>query len=269
MRKGTGMIKIGCNFLSLKDTNVEDFIRIAFDLNLDCVDFHQRAFESPDDPAYLSGMKRLCLRHGLPIGYIGCSPTFVGNRQERTEGVQTCKEAVDLAAFLGSPIIRVFCGTMPEKNGDDDEPWPPMISCYQEIADYAATKGIHVGLQNHPSTGDGMMRIRSETGRENFDFVMDTGQWVGSYGAYHKGETPDVDFYEFMEQTAPHAMYVRTKFYDIDSGVEKLLDYERIVAILKSVNYNGCISIVYEGKEDDRVDQVRKAAAYLRRLLAA
>ncbi len=142
---------------------------------------------------------------------------------------------------------------MPEKNGDGDDPWPPMISSYQEVADYAAEKGIHVGLQNHPSTGDDMMRIRSETDRPNFDFIVDTGQWIGSYGAYQGDDTPDVDFYKAIELTMPHAMYLRTKFYEIESGVEKLLDYERIVPIIKKNNYNGCISIVYEGKAEDRI----------------
>jgi sugar phosphate isomerase/epimerase len=59
-------------------------------------------------------------------------------------------------------------------------------------------------------------------------------------------------------------MYIRTKFYKIESGTEEWIDYGRIVPIIKSVNYNGCISIVYEGKEEDRVEQVRKAAVYLR-----
>ena len=63
-------------------------------------------------------------------------------------------------------------------------------------------------------------------------------------------------------------LYVRTKFYKIESGKEEWLDYERIVPILKKVNYNGCISIVYEGEADDRVEQVRLAAHYLRELSA-
>ena len=46
------MIKLGCNFLSLRDTTVEQFIRICYDLRLDVVDFHQQAFQSTD-PAYL------------------------------------------------------------------------------------------------------------------------------------------------------------------------------------------------------------------------
>ncbi|MCZ6677458.1 MAG: TIM barrel protein [Candidatus Poribacteria bacterium] len=262
------MIKIGSNYLSLQNTSVEAFIQTAYDLRLDIVDFHQRAFTSTD-PDYLSSIKFMCLRYGLPIGYIGVSGLFVGTAAERREHAQQCKEAIDLAAFLGSPIIRVFCGTVPEKNGDGDDPWPAMISGYQEVADYAATKGIAVGLQNHPSTGDEMLRIRRETNRDNFNFIMDTGQWVGSPGSYPRGESaPDIDFYRFIEQTVPHAMYVRTKFYKIESGREEWLDYERIVPILKSVNYNGCISIVYEGQEEDRVEQVRLAANYLRELLA-
>jgi hypothetical protein len=98
---------------------------------------------------------------------------------------------------------------------------------------------------------------------------MDTGQWVGSPGSAPRGETdPDIDFYGFMEQTMPHAMYVRTKFYKIESGKEEWIDYDRIVPILNLVNYNGCISIVYEGEREDRVEQVRLAAGYLRELLA-
>ena len=113
-----------------------------------------------------------------------------------------------------------------------------------------------------------MLRIRRETNRDNFNFIMDTGQWVGSPGSYPRGESaPDIDFYRFIEQTVPHAMYVRTKFYKIESGKEEWLDYDRIAGILKDINYNGCISIVYEGQEEDRVEQVRLAANYLRELL--
>ena len=46
------------------------------------------------------------------------------------------------------------------------------------------------------------------------------------------------------------------------------MDYDRIADIIKGVNYNGCISIVYEGEHEDRVEQVRLAVAQLRRLLA-
>ena len=261
------MIKIGCNNLSLKDTSLEDFIQMAYDQRLDCVDFHERTF-TDRSPEYLSSIKLLCLRYGLPIGYIGVSGLPLGTPTQLQEFAELCERAVDLAAFLGSPIIRVFCKTEPEIGDDGVDPWPAMIKGYQGVADYAATKGVAVGLQNHPSTGDVMLRIWRETDRENFTFIMDTGQWIGSPGSYPKGEVPDVDFYGFMEQIAPHAMYMRCKFYKIESGTEEALDYDRIAAILKKVNFNGCISLVYEGQAEDRVEQVRLAGIYLRELLA-
>ena len=55
------------------------------------------------------------------------------------------------------------------------------------------------------------------------------------------------------------------KPYTVDSGVEEWLDYARIVKILKGLNYNGGVSIVYEG-ESDPIDSMRKAADYLRYL---
>ena len=81
---------------------------------------------------------------------------------------------------------------------------------------------------------------------------------------------PEADIYGYMEQTLPHACYVRAKIYKVASGREELLDYERIVRILKKQSYNGSISIVYEGQEEgDRVELIKKAAAHLRELLAS
>ena len=97
---------------------------------------------------------------------------------------------------------------------------------------------------------------------------MDTGQWRGSPGAAGDPD-PNVDIYSYMEQTLPHAGYVRCKFYKVASGREEVLDYGRVADILKAANYNGCISIVYEGREDnDRAELIGKAAAHLRELLA-
>ena len=70
-----------------------------------------------------------------------------------------------------------------------------------------------------------------------------------------------------MEQTVGHAVYVRTKFYRIDSGVEEWLDYPRIIKMLNDAGYNGCLSIVYEGKTD-ALPAIEKAARYLRSLLS-
>ena len=163
-------------------------------------------------------------------------------------------------------MIRLFCGAPGEGDRESE------IRCFQEVCDFAADAAIIVGLQNHPSTGDNVLRILRETDRENFTFILDTGQWVGSPGLNRGVGDPDVDIYHYMEQTAPHAAYVRAKIYKIDSGREEWLDYPRIVGILKSAGFNGVISITFEGKDVNRCDDretFRLAAQHLRETIAA
>ena len=69
-----------------------------------------------------------------------------------------------------------------------------------------------------------------------------------------------------LYRSVRHAVYVRTKFYRIDSGTEEWLDYPRIMRMLNSAGYNGCLSIVYEGQSDP-LTAIEKATKYLRTLL--
>ena len=217
----------------------------------------------------------LCLRLGLPIGYLGVSNQFVGTETELREQVDMCRESIDVAAFIGAPLIRVFGGHVPPEIEDHEPLFEPLTRCSREVAEYGARKGVIVALQNHDnsnmaSTAKDVLRILKETDHPNFSLILDTGQWQGAPGASLAGESdPSEDFYGYIGQTAPLAIYVRTKFYRNDSGKEEWLDYERIMAILRGVEYNGPLSIVYEGQAqgEDRVNAVRKAAAELRSLL--
>ncbi|MBI4531189.1 MAG: TIM barrel protein [Candidatus Latescibacteria bacterium] len=207
---------------------------------------------------------------------MGSGGGFVGTEEELRQRVEEAKADVDVAVFLGAPMIRLFGGHVPEGVEDREPLWGPMIRCFQEVADYAATKGIIVGLQNHDNrnmaaTGDDVLRILRETDRENFTFILDTGQWKGSIGAHPRGEfDPDVDIYRYMEQTAPYASYVRAKIYKIDSGREEWIDYKRVIKILKAVNFNGSLSIVFEGQGNrcEDAEAIRLAVKHLRELLA-
>ena len=108
--------------------------------------------------------------------------------------------------------------------------------------------------------------------RENFTFIPDTGWWPGSPGAAPPGATlPEIDFYAFMEETSSAATYIRAKIYKIDSGREEWLDYERIVEIISKVDFNGNISIVFEGQGNQCSDReaIGLAVAYLWGLLAS
>lgn len=268
------MIKISCNYLSFPWMDIETFLRTAYDLRLDAIDLHQSAFTSTD-PEYLLGVKLMCLKFGLPIGYLGVSNKFTGTESELRENVDMCKESIDVAAFIGAPVIRVFGGHVAPEVEDREALFGPLISCNREVADYGMEKGVIVCLQNHDNsniaaTADDVLRILRETDHPNFSLILDTGQWQGSPGANPKGEgDPSVDIYEYIERTAPYAIHVRTKFYRNDVLKEEWLDYQRIMNILRGVGYNGSLSIVYEGqaKGEDRVAAVCRAVAELRSLL--
>jgi len=278
------MLKLGC-YAVLRDkdnldqfVDLERFIRFAYELRLDVIDIHLRKGFLSYEPDYLRHIKILCLKYGLPIGYLGSGGSFVGTEEELQKRVEDAKADVDIAVFLGAPMIRLFGGHVPEDIEDREPLWPLLIRCFQEVADYAAEKGIIVGLQNHDNrnmaaTGEDVLRILRETNRENFTFILDTGQWLGSIGAHPRGEfDPNVDIYEYMKQTAPYASYVRAKIYKIDSGKEEWIDYERVLKILKAVNFNGNISIVFEGGDRNQCDDaeaIRLAVKHLRSVIAA
>ncbi|MBT5875762.1 MAG: sugar phosphate isomerase/epimerase [Candidatus Latescibacteria bacterium] len=246
--------------------SVESYIELAHELNVDVIDFLSgRGFQSKETD-YLLGVKRTCLKYGFSIGYLASTGHFFGTDEDLAKKVLKAKDDARTASFMGSPLIRLFTGPPL----DDPEDRAREIRCFQEICDHAAECGIVVGLQNHPSTGDDMLRILRQTDRENFTVIMDTGQWLGS-PARNKGQAdPDVDTYRYMEQVAPHTSHVRAKFYKIDSGVEAWLDYQRIVRILRDAGFNGHLSVVFEGKEvntcDDRTS-LRLAVAHLRDIL--
>ena len=245
--------------------DIESFIHLAYDLRLDVIDLRSDVGFHEHGSGYLLATKLLCLRKGLSIGYLATGGHFAGTEAQLEEKLAQVRADVDVALALGAPMVRVFCGATPE----DGDARRREVACFQEACDYAARRGIAVGLQNHPCTGDGVLRLLDEVGRANFTFILDTGQWVGSPARNHGVPEPGVDIYRFMEQTAPHAAHVRAKFYKIDSGREEWLDYDRIHALLEAAGFNGTLSVVFEGQDinacDDR-EVLRLAAAQLRRL---
>jgi len=267
------VIKIGCNYLSWKgapEISVEEFIQICHDLRLDCIDFHQRAFPSTDVD-YLLGIKRKCLDLGLPVGYLGVGGGFAGDEAFQREKIAEAKSAVDMALLLGAPLIRLFAWQTYEIENRDPL-FAALARCLREVAEYGAEQGVVVAVQNHDNrnlaaTGPDVLRILEEVDHPNLSFIMDTGQWRGSPGAAGDPD-PEVDIYRYMEQTLPHSSYVRCKIYKIASGREEVLDYERVARIIEACDFNGCISIVYEGREEgERTELIAKAAAHLRDVL--
>jgi sugar phosphate isomerase/epimerase len=246
-------------------------------LQLDAVDLHLSGMKRGLD--YLRHVRNECLRSGLMIGYAG-GGTFVGLPEDREKRQAQGRADVDATAFLGAQVLRLFARhKWPETLEEQEALWGPMIEGFQEVADYAAARGVQVALQNHDNGSFAMnsvqvLRILREVDRKNFTFVLDTGQWQGAIGSDPRGECdPAVDLYDdYIKPTAPYATYVRAKIYKIDSGREEWVDYGRIVRILRAVDFNGTIGLVFELGDRNPCDDVecrRLAVRHLREVIAA
>lgn len=255
-----------------------DFIR---ELNVDTIDLFLGRGLSSTEPAYLRKVKAKCVRYGLPIGYLASGVSLGGTDEEAVAKLATAKRDIDVAEFMGAQIVHVFArgGEVPPGSPEYERGWAQIVHRTQEMCEYAAGKGMIVGVQNHNNRswlmrGDGVLRLLKDVNRGNFTFILDTGQWQGSKGSDPRGvvkdqRNPDVHE-EHIALTAPYAAHVRAKMYKLDSGIEEFLPYGRIVDILRGVNYNGTIGVVLEhqGKQFDDKEAMRRAVRHIRDLLS-
>ena len=256
----------------------EQHLEFAGDIGLDVIDFHLSGM--PRDSAFIMRIKSMCVDAGLLIGYLG-GGKFVGTLEERSMRLDIGRQDVDTAALIGAQMLRVFARfKWPDTVEEQERFWGPMIEDFREISDYAAEKGVVIGLQNHNHSSfamnaDQVLRILQDVERPNFTYIMDTGQWQGAVGGSPRGwRDLNVDIYrDYMERVAPHTTLVRAKIYKIDNGWEEWLDYARIFKILRQNEFNGTVSIVLEGGQPprNRVDAqecIKLAADHLRDVMS-
>jgi len=278
------MIKISLQALSLQDEHKfgDDILDAAFkmasELRLDGVDLEDR-FMLDTSQAYLRNVRMRALRLGLRLNYIGLYVNLRAGADEIEDEVRRAKEVIGYMPHLGVQVLRLLGNNVPD--GETDESfWPVERDRYRRIVDYAAPRGITVGVHNHnhgaiPATGAQIVRLLEEIDGPYLAGILDTGQFRGSPGANGGGGDEQghasEELYRSIEIAAPYAQIVRTKFYRIVDGEEKWLDYRRIVPVLKRAGFNGWFSIVYEGKGSGVMssEAVPKAVAHLREVLGA
>jgi sugar phosphate isomerase/epimerase len=234
--------------------DIFSFLDLCRGMDLDGVDILVQTLKSTDK-AYLKDVRRGCLNRGMPISSICVSTEFGRSAEAVPAELEKAKAAMEVGMFLGAPILRMFVGSPPSPD-KREEAFHRGVDALRKTAETGAELGMPVALQNHSgltSTGDDMLRFYREVNHPNFTLLLDTGHFAGRDGPRGPkvaGTTYD-DYYHSIEQVAALTQFVRAKIYDLDaSGREKWIDYDRVFSILRKVNYNGFISMIYEGAED-------------------
>lgn len=225
---------------------LEDFIRFCAEQNIDGTELTGYYFPAHITPAYLASLKQLTFRYGL-----GISGTAIGNDfcipepEKLNAELERAKRWIDYAAQMGAPVIRVFAGKI---HGDETEA-VAVARCaatMNKALEYAAVKGVFLALENHggiTSTPAQMLSIIEQ---------IKPSPWFGVN--FDSGNFRTDDPYRDLEKIAPLAINAQVKASVAPNGKSEPADLERIIKILKDVNYRGYVALEYEEKEDPKVE---------------
>jgi sugar phosphate isomerase/epimerase len=254
---------------------IEKVIDEAASLVLEGIDVLHRQMESEDN-AYLQKLKKHAFVNGIAMTCLSIHQGFVTpDKEELKKHVDHTNQCIELAYKMGIPCLRLNTGRwntiksfddlmknrgiepiLPGYTEDDGYKW--CVDGIQQCLKKAEECGVLLALENHwglGSTPEGMIRIQDTVNSPWLGLLMDTGNFL---------EDP----YDKLKMVAPRASFVQAKtYYGGGEWYSLDLDYDRIVKILKDVNYHGYISIEFEGKEDAK-SGVRKSVELLRKALA-
>jgi len=240
-------------------------------IGLDGIEILHQQLESEDN-AYLQGLKRQALTLGLDLYALSIHQDFVdpdpAKRQEQIDHTIRC---IEIAYAMGIPAIRLNSGRWGTIASFDDlmaarGVEPPLPGCVEDDAfawviesierclPAAEKRGVVLGLENHwglTYTWQGVRRIVDAFDSPWLAVTMDTGNFLD-------------DPYDSLVHLVRDAVLVHAKTYFGGGEWYTLdLDYVRIARLLQSVDYNGYVSIEFEGKEDAHT-AVPKAVELLR-----
>ena len=217
--------------------SMEDFIVKAVEMGLQGVDITTYWLKSTD-PAYLASIRRLAYRNAIPfsgaaIGTNMCQPDATKRRDE----LEKIKKWVDATELLGASHLRVFGGDLP-RGASDEQGIQWVVETMKPACDYAATKGIILGIESHGGITSKASNILEILRRVNTP-------WAGcNLDISNFPENP----YEQIQACIPYATH--THIRDFYGESRKPLDLDRVWQMFAKGGYKGYMSAEYEGDED-------------------
>ena len=252
-------MKLSCCAYSYRDLlesdrmTLEQFLDTAVELGLDGVELTSYYFAEESDE-YLNHLKREVYRRGLDVSATAMGGSFASaDAAERRRQIAHVKDWLEKSARLGSSVLRVFAGAAPEGvETATAQQW--VIKGLAECAEVAARCGVMLALENHHGlTADAAGTLALiEPFKDNpwIGLDLDFGNFTG-------------DIYAEFAACAPHALTTHAKVSGRLGQERVLVDYRKVVPIMREAGYRGYLAIEYEEPEDPVVG-VSRFAAYLR-----
>ena len=174
------------------------------------------------------------------------------DEEERNKAVENHKKWIDAANYLGCHSIRVnlFGAEAPEdwKNSAAD--------ALSKLSEYAKTKNVNILVENHgylSSNIDLLVEVMEMVDMDNCGTLPDFGNFCLKREGGERWNAECVEEYpkyEGVQKMMPFAEAVSAKSYTFDDeGEEEVIDYKKMLQIVKDAGYSGYIGVEFEGTE--------------------
>lgn len=244
-----------------KGLDLMGFVQHCADLELDGVELLGRHFQSTQKD-YLISLKKACTDRYLTIAMVSAGGHLtVDDDAKRAEEVDDIRKWTEVAAFMGAPLVRFFCGSGQELQAGGATLYAKVLAAMKQVAEFGRQYGIVMSLENHGgTTADQVLSLIRDVDSPFVKLTLDTGNFPPT-------SQVGPQTYASIERCAPHAAIAHAKFFNVrPDGMDADFDWPRIHGILRAAGFNGFLSIEYEGKDGDEPAVMKRIAPYLKTL---
>jgi sugar phosphate isomerase/epimerase len=264
-RRGT-RLKLGLNAYSFNRElmagamTMNDVIDFCAEREIDAVDMTGYYFpgypEVPSDEV-IYNLKKKAFLNGVTISGTGVRNDFaLADPVSRKGHIQLVKSWVDVAAKLGSDVVRVFSGRQVAEGSTFEKTLEWMIPAFQECAEYGKQHGVMIGLQHHNDflkTAAETIQVVEAVNSEWFSVVVDVGS------------LRQKDVYEEIEKLAPYACTWQIK-EEVWYGERAVpIDLPRLKVIIAKVGYRGFLPLEALGGDANVEARIKTVADFVAR----
>lgn len=252
-----------------KELNPNNFAQIAKNTyDIDAIEYvNQFYVDHAEDQRFWLELKQKADDHGVKSLLIMVDDEGdLGNpdTKARNIAVENHYKWVDAAKLLDCHSIRVNAFG----DGTKQEIRDALVDGMSKLTEYAAKEKINVIIENHglySSDAKFITEIIKKVGMDNFGTLPDFGNWCTNekWGSTQNNKCTEVyDRYQGVEEFLPYAKGISAKSYDFDKdGNDTIIDYKKMIELIKASKYDGYIGIEYEGdllSEDKGIRATKK-----------
>jgi sugar phosphate isomerase/epimerase len=189
--------------------------------------------------------------------------------KDRLKAIEDHKKWLDAAKYLGCRTVRVNL----HGEGSTEDKKKVSVDSLGRLGELAASMNLNIVVENHgsdSSKGFWIASIMKEVNKPNVGTLPDFGNFciTHPWGTTQDGCDNEYDRYKGVEEMLPFAKGVSAKTYDFNNkGEQPLIDYKKMLDIVKAGGFKGYIGIEFEGNTQDETEGIKKTKALLERYI--